>query len=265
MAKTPSRSDLDEDYHERTVIRLAVETPKFLRREVTAEGRARVDGVIRQDHGDLRSWIMPDLSKYNTGDGEMAKKKAAEPSPDGELSIECVDTDLPVEVEIQLAGSRKTAEQQFIDMQGFMDWFDQDRHELIGSIARDDKTMISVRERRPAAKEPEPVKEEAEVDRGAVVKEAPSKGKGKKGKAPVEPAKPKKYVAKRAPNNASVRHSCVVNGKSYPSVYKAFVALGLPVDAHQKFRAGLKKTAKLKDTFTHKGKKYNFELREMTK
>jgi hypothetical protein len=59
-----------------------------------------------------------------------------------------------------------------------------------------------------------------------------------------------------------VVHKCHVDGQEFDSVYKAFVALGLDVAKHQKFRRELKLSANGCGIYEEQGKMYRFELFE---
>lgn len=59
-------------------------------------------------------------------------------------------------------------------------------------------------------------------------------------------------------SSGPVRSRVVVDGKEYGSVYKAFVGLALPIKAHGKFRADLKRSGSL--AFEWGGKKYQFNI-----
>lgn len=62
-----------------------------------------------------------------------------------------------------------------------------------------------------------------------------------------------------APRAAGPRRSSVdVDGAPHASVYQAFVALGLPVPAHGKFRAELKRAGE--KTFAYAGREYKFKV-----
>lgn len=65
--------------------------------------------------------------------------------------------------------------------------------------------------------------------------------------------------ARTAPRstNPSVRAAVRVNGQYYKSVHDAFVTLGLPINAHQKFRAELKQ-AGAKTFVTSDGRQFQF-------
>ena len=64
----------------------------------------------------------------------------------------------------------------------------------------------------------------------------------------------------RPPGGPRKNHRVDVDGVVHGSVYKAFEKLGLPIDAHVKFRNLLKQNHEL--SFTHAGKQYNFKLVE---
>ena len=64
------------------------------------------------------------------------------------------------------------------------------------------------------------------------------------------------WKAKRVQEARATHHGCKVNGKEFTSVYKAFVALSLPIWQHQAFRKALKIAKRL--PFNFKGKTYNF-------
>lgn len=65
----------------------------------------------------------------------------------------------------------------------------------------------------------------------------------------------------RVPRGGGTARSRVdVDGTEHGSVYRAFEALGLPIPAHAKFRAELKRERE--KVFTHDGKSYKFKVVE---
>ena len=64
--------------------------------------------------------------------------------------------------------------------------------------------------------------------------------------------------APRAPRPVSTKSRVIVDGVEHASVYAAFVALGLPIPKHGKFRKELKMSGEL--VFEHYGKSHNFKV-----
>lgn len=200
--------------------------------------------------------------------------------------IETNDAALPVEVHCSpVTGDVEIV--KFDNLQEFIDWYDVKKYDLDGSIAEDTKTMISLHEKGPPPGEMKVISEtlgeelqEEFVENVLAVdvgekKAVKGKGGSKRKAAPKAPAKAKGppvargAVVKDAERSAKprgvnfVRHGVKVNGESYGSVYKAFVALKLSIPAHTKFRAALKQSKTGKDTYKEKGKEYKFELVEL--
>lgn len=82
-------------------------------------------------------------------------------------------------------------------------------------------------------------------------RKAPSEG-GKFDRAKLDTSWKAAEIAKRR----ATHHKVKVGTKEFGSVYKAFLALGLPVWQHQAFRKVLKLSKRA--TFTYKGKALNF-------
>jgi len=99
---------------------------------------------------------------------------------------------------------------------------------------------------------------------------APAKAKPAKAAAPKEPKAPADRSAAIAaswlrPDVAAKRierTSVKVKGETFDSVRKAFLALGLPLSVHIRFRMTLKANGSA--VFEHEGKKYQFTVVEAT-
>lgn len=222
--------------------------PEFLRRPITPESQKRVAAVLKADV--QRDWQMPDISKYRGGD-EMSKEP---------VKIETQNPDFPVAMELTKGDGTKEP-MNFDNLASFQEWFNPKLHELTGSAAGDDSTMITVSE-----KAADPAKKGAKAKtatKKAATKKAAAK---KKAAAPVDRgAVVKSAGGGRGGSRAGVpRHGCKVGGVEYKSVWDAFQKLRLgDASTCVKFRNQLKASKDGKGTFTDKdGGKHNFTLVE---